>query len=53
MSSLKLASTAPLAVIAGEDADYERLDLARDAARKGLPATRRKALQMTRTDDCC
>jgi hypothetical protein len=31
MSSLKPESTAPLAVIAGEDADYERLGLARDA----------------------
>jgi hypothetical protein len=31
MSSLKPESTAPLAVIAGEDADYERLNLARDA----------------------
>jgi hypothetical protein len=28
---LKPESTAPLAVIAGEDADYERLNLARDA----------------------
>jgi hypothetical protein len=31
MSSLKPQSAAPLAVIAGEDGDYERLDLAREA----------------------
>lgn len=31
MSSLKPEHTAPLAVIASEDADYERLNLARDA----------------------